>query len=251
MKKIFLIGKANDVSKSLKEELEKHFRVQLSVDTSTNVDSMIKLIDPDLIVVLLIGIKDDYIFRLFETKYPNIPVVIVATKSELDIFKDVINSRQCSIIERPVENSVVINKVHSLLGLNEWESKDTAPKPKEDTKTVLVVDDDALVLRSIKGLLEEDYEVMLANSGMKAMTTIGKKRPDLILLDYEMPVCDGRQTLEMIKADDDIKDIPVVFLTGVNDREHIEAVLKLLPSGYLLKPVSKDKLLGTINKIIG
>ena len=64
------------------------------------------------------------------------------------------------------------------------------------------------------------------------MTAIGKKRPDLILLDYEMPVCDGRQTLEMIRADEELKDIPVIFLTGVNDREHIESVLSLKPAGY-------------------
>lgn len=81
-------------------------------------------------------------------------------------------------------------------------------------------------------MLEEDYEVAVAISGAQAMTSIGKKRPDLILLDYEMPVCDGKMTLEMIRADEDMKDIPVIFLTAVNDKANIEVVLKLKPVGY-------------------
>ena len=71
-----------------------------------------------------------------------------------------------------------------------------------------------------------------------------------ILLDYEMPVCDGRMTLEMIRADEEMKDIPVVFLTAINDRANIEAVLKLKPAGYFLKPPVKDHLLGEIEKIL-
>lgn len=105
-------------------------------------------------------------------------------------------------------------------------------------------------LRSIQEMLKDDYDVSVATSGSQAMTTIGKKRPDLILLDYEMPVCDGRQTLEMIRTDKDLTDIPVIFLTGISDGEHIKAVLKLKPQGYLLKPAAKNGLLATIRKTI-
>lgn len=102
----------------------------------------------------------------------------------------------------------------------------------------------------MKAMLEADYEVAVAISGAQAMTSIGKKRPDLILLDYEMPVCDGRMTLEMIRADEELGSIPVIFLTAVNDRENIEAVLGLKPAGYMLKPPVKDKLLAEIAKIL-
>ena len=78
-----------------------------------------------------------------------------------------------------------------------------------------------------------------------------KKVPDLILLDYEMPEWDGRRTLEEIRNDEDLKDIPVVFLTAVADKAHISAVLKLYPSGYLLKPIEQQKLLDTIEKVLG
>lgn len=117
-------------------------------------------------------------------------------------------------------------------------------------KTILVVDDNATTLRGIKNVLDPYYEVILANSGMRAIAAIAKKRPDLVLLDYEMPVCDGKQTFEMIRADDEIKDIPVVFLTGVNDKVHITEVLKLIPAGYMLKPYEPEKLLSTIKNVL-
>ncbi|MBR6294429.1 MAG: response regulator, partial [Lachnospiraceae bacterium] len=71
-----------------------------------------------------------------------------------------------------------------------------------------------------------------------------------ILLDYEMPVCDGRQTLEMIRADEELSSIPVIFLTAVRDKEHIEKVLSLRPQGYLLKPSTRDNLIAKINEVI-
>ena len=139
------------------------------------------------------------------------------------------------------------------LGLNEKKvEKDAADEKREQSgkKRILVVDDNGTALRTMKAMLEEYYDVALAISGAQAMTSIGKKRPDLILLDYEMPVCDGKMTLEMIRADDDMKSIPVVFLTAINDRTNIEAVLKLKPAGYFLKPPIKDRLLAEIDRIL-
>jgi len=75
--------------------------------------------------------------------------------------------------------------------------------------------------------------------------------PDVILLDYEMPMCDGKMTLQMIRELEEAKDIPVVFLTGVSEKEHIKAVLGLHPAGYLLKPASAEVIFETLNKILG
>ena len=55
----------------------------------------------------------------------------------------------------------------------------------------------------------------------------------------------------MIRADKDMNDIPVIFLTAVNDRDNIEAVLKLKPAGYFLKPPVKDRLIAEIDKVLG
>ena len=71
-------------------------------------------------------------------------------------------------------------------------------------------------------MLKQKYEVRMATSGMQALTLIGKKKPDMIFLDYEMPVVNGKQVLEMIKTESDFSDIPVIFLTSKNDAKTIK-----------------------------
>ena len=111
---------------------------------------------------------------------------------------------------------------------------------------VMVVDDDAGTLRNIKSLLQDMYDVVLANSGRKALEIIGMENPDVVLLDYEMPLMKGPETMRHIREKRGFENIPVVFLTGVNDRAQITAALAMKPTGYLLKPVNKEKLLSTV-----
>lgn len=100
---------------------------------------------------------------------------------------------------------------------------------------ILVVDDSDFVRKAMEKLLGKDYEVILAKSGLSAIRCITLAKPDLILLDYEMPVCDGRQVLEMIRTERDFADIPVIFLTGKTDKESVAKAVSLKPAGYLLK----------------
>lgn len=102
-------------------------------------------------------------------------------------------------------------------------------------RKILVVDDSATICYGITKLLEPDYEVAQAESGVAAIRTITLNRPDLILLDYEMPVVDGKQTLEMLRWEKSFSDIPVIFLTGRSDPELVKNLLALKPAGYLLK----------------
>ena len=100
---------------------------------------------------------------------------------------------------------------------------------------VLVVDDSATLRESIRRLLEKDYDVDMAESGVAAIRAIILNRPDLVLLDYEMPVVNGRQTLEMLRSEKSFADIPVIFLTGRDDPKVVRELLSLKPAGYLLK----------------
>ena len=114
-------------------------------------------------------------------------------------------------------------------------------------KKILVVDDSGIMLRNIKRWLEDKYQVILANSGAMAIKYLAMNRPDLILLDYEMPVCDGKQVLEMIRAESEFSNIPVIFLTGKNDRESVLSVSALKPEGYLLKSMPPAQIVQTID----
>ena len=116
-----------------------------------------------------------------------------------------------------------------------------------DRKRVLVVDDDTEQLLNIKEQLEGFYDVTVVKSGEAAIKYLIKHTPDLILLDYDMPVTDGPQVLKMIHGEPGSSDIPVMFLTGRSDKKSIMKVLSLKPAGYLLKSIDRNTLLETLD----
>lgn len=115
-------------------------------------------------------------------------------------------------------------------------------------KKILVVDDSGAMLRNVKGWLEHKYQVILANSGTMAIKYLSTNRPDLMLLDYEMPVLNGKQVLEMIRSESEFSDIPVMFLTSKNDKESIQQVLSLKPEGYILKTTKPEQIVQMIDE---
>ncbi len=70
---------------------------------------------------------------------------------------------------------------------------------------------------------------------MKGIISLSRVKPDLILIDYMMPVCDGLQCLSMIRHEPETEKIPVIFLTGVKDMDKVRDAIKENPDGYLLK----------------
>ena len=115
-------------------------------------------------------------------------------------------------------------------------------------KNILLVDDDNTFLKTVKGWLSEAYRVTIVSSGAQALMYIADNKPDLILLDYEMPVTSGPQVLEMIRSETKTDTIPVIFLTGKGDRESVLKVLALKPDGYLLKSMEKAALLKSLEE---
>ncbi|MCI8779346.1 MAG: response regulator [Lachnospiraceae bacterium] len=118
-------------------------------------------------------------------------------------------------------------------------------------KHILVVDDDVRMLRVIKEHLRKSYDVATAINGKLALKFLENKQTDLILLDYVMPEEDGPAVLRKIHDNPDTQDLPVVFLTGMTDRSKIQEALSEKPQGYLLKPIDREKLIDTVEKIIG
>lgn len=161
--------------------------------------------------------------------------ILIGKKEEKEFVMQFIQEEfVLSFYERPLDMDVFVRDLllESALETNEGEKK-----------VILVVDDDTEYRQLIRGWLRADYHVALANSGVQAITWLAKNTCDLILLDYAMPVTDGKKVLEMLKSEENTKDIPVMFLTGKNDKESIMEVLKLNPDDYLLKTIGRDALL--------
>ena len=109
--------------------------------------------------------------------------------------------------------------------------------------TLLLVDDDEDFLALSKRWLKNDYAVTAVNSGKKALQYLENNRPDLVLLDYEMPEMNGPAVLETVRKTPGLENLPVVFLTGTEDRENVKRAEGLRPEGFLTKAMGKKGLL--------
>lgn len=123
-------------------------------------------------------------------------------------------------------------------------------KKKHPRKKILVVDDSLTVREAMKQLLSTNYSVSAVDSGVAAIRTIALDPPDLVLLDYEMPICDGRQTLEMLRSDEVMANVPVIFLTGRKDTSSVIGVMPLKPSGYILKTAKPNEIKAEIDEFM-
>ncbi len=132
-----------------------------------------------------------------------------------------------------------------------------APKTETETfvsrtnkRKILVIDDDPIMLKTIKQYLEKGYTVAAANNAKIALKFLESHSVDLILLDYKMPEMDGVQFLTEFRKNLDLNSaVPVVFLTGVADKALIQEAMKLKVNGYLLKPLDSIKLFEKIHSI--
>ena len=114
--------------------------------------------------------------------------------------------------------------------------------------TILVADDSMVVRAVLRRQLETDgHTVVEAVNGAEAIDACREYHPDVILLDVEMPVLDGHATLARLKADPQLKDIPVVFLTGRVDTADVVNGLRLGAHDYLRKPFEANELMARVS----
>ena len=114
--------------------------------------------------------------------------------------------------------------------------------------TVLLVDDAKENLTTIGQILRPFYHVRVANSGLRALQAVRTEpRPDLILLDVMMPMIDGYQVLQSLRAQTDLHDIPVIFVTALDADDDEEHGLSLGAVDYVTKPVKPALLLARVH----
>lgn len=224
----------------------------------------------------------------YKLSQENIPFVIIGAKENCDEFERVAVNVSDMSLYRPLSAEVIRERITTLLqkkGISPDQPKPTAgqtgnvqgqpnippsaglpdaqamppvfgqPLPQNtgtsQRKHILVVDDNSMMLRLVKEHLHEKYDVATALSGKIALKFLRNKKTDLILLDYEMPDENGPAVLEKLRASDATKNIPVVFLTGVTESKKIKEALIMKPQSYLLKPINRERLMDTIEKLIG
>lgn len=214
----------------------------ITVGTSVNEINAVK---EDITAVLmytdeeLVKKQQALVFLRDKIVEEDISVFVIGDVNELaEIRKLVPKQLLKKEFQRPIDVKAVVSDMDEYIKTN----------GKHTKKKILVVDDSGAMLRNVKGWLEDSYQVILANSGTMAIKYLSTNRPDLVLLDYEMPVLNGKQVLEMIRSEAEFSNIPVMFLTSKNDKESIQQVLSLKPEGYILKTTSPDQIVQMINE---
>ena len=170
----------------------------------------------------------------------NRPLCVMGSEKEIDEIEGTIPKNMIAHeFQRPVDVKSISAALRLLVRTGE---------SREQEKHIMLVDDDTLFLQAMQNWLGVRYKVTATKSGMQAITYIANNRPDLILLDYDMPITSGPQVLEMIRSEPKSADIPVIFLTGRNDRESVMKVMQLKPDGYLLKSMTKENIVASVDK---
>ena len=242
MHKILLISKTSSyfnitIGNKLKEEYE---IIEAKAETDdlnklpAEVSAWLVFLDKELLEA-----RQDLIFMRDKALDDEVPVFLIGDMDEITEAKKYLTG--CLLqneFARPIDVNEIVKTVDEYIKKNGNHLK----------KKILVVDDSGAVLRNVKGWLEEKYQVALANSGAMAIKYMTLNRPDLVLLDYEMPVVDGKQVLEMMRSEMEFSDIPVIFLTGKNDRESVMNVMDLKPEGYLLKTMPPQEIIQYIDE---
>lgn len=262
MKKVLLVGRFNESFQKMNQDLSNFFTVQLCSDNLELFAGILKMSKPDAILISAkeLGESHKELFALIGQKHGTIPVVCVGSKEELALVQTFPGCEEIKHVTTPTSVRNIVASINESLGISPRESSEkniTFRQPISRSmsaqrlrrKTVLLVDDAGVQLRAMEGMLKKDYDVKMATSGKEAIALIKKDCPDLILLDYNMPGCDGRETFELIQNEENGKDVPIVFVTGVNEKERIKEALKLKPEGYLVKPVKREELLETVRRV--
>ncbi len=120
------------------------------------------------------------------------------------------------------------------------------------TKKILVVEDNEKNLTLMRVLLEyQGYVVVLAQNGEEGIRLAREQRPDLILMDIQMPVMDGYAAIKILRGDPQLQGIKIIAVTGLAMRGDKELILQSGFDDYLAKPVEKQQLSAVITKCLG
>jgi CheY-like chemotaxis protein len=119
---------------------------------------------------------------------------------------------------------------------------DSAPVEKRSGKILIVEDTDSIIMLLSEYLRYKGYQVIIAHNGMEGVTLAIKEKPDLILMDVMMPVMDGVESTKQIRAEKDLKGIPIIALTALAMNGDKERCLQAGMNDYLSKPVQMREL---------
>ncbi len=249
MKDILIIREENNYNKAILDFLKNKYVTSI-IDFSAK-DTEFALVSEG--IPLIVAFVSDILpaslveLRRIIMYLKNNHICLLGTLFDFEKLEELIEKDNVHCIEIPLPIDSFQRQFERILAHNV--DLNSLAKTASRKHSILLVDDDPVCLRNMMSWLQNFYQVAVAKSGAACLSFLGKAKPDLILLDYEMPVCDGLQTLEMIRNEPEYADIPVMFLTGVSDTEKVREAIKLKPQGYILKNTDRVEFLNKIKAV--
>lgn len=275
--KVLLSGENTAAIDDFFLHMQESFEVLTTSRRKDDMEKHLEIFQPDIFVYCINAesVKDfNKVYMLKENLLRNkVPLVVLGAEEECKVFERMAINTADLMLVKPMGVSAIAENISKFLERikadeeayrqeqeelrkqkEEQEQEELRKQQEEEEakrrKHILVVDDDPRMLRLVNEQLNEHYDVATAISGKLAIKFLERKRTDLILLDYEMPVDNGPAVLKQLRDNPDTKDIPVVFLTGMTEKSKIQEVLVMKPQGYLLKPIDSEKLFKVIKDVL-
>lgn len=280
MKRILFVADFNDTAHCIQEAMLSRYQVQLcSMKNAEDVSHMIRMFRPDMVVVFISCYQNisSKLFYILTIVHAAIPIITIGKKEDTMQYEMLYSKTQYTHLYRPIKNRDIMKCIADRLHITEDENaehKDISDisnyienedkiKNKTDIwddaeldneadvdkrKHILLVDNDDEIYNNMKSIIGDRYRVSVAGTELQAMCMLEKDRPDMMFLSYEMPLCEGRIMLEMIRSDEELRKLPVVFLTKIAEKRNIASIIRLKPAGCILKPLDKEIVTRIIEK---
>lgn len=280
MKRILFVADFNDTAHCIQEAMLSRYQVQLcSMKNAEDVSHMIRMFRPDMVVVFISCYQNisSKLFYILTIVHAAIPIITIGKKEDTMQYEMLYSKTQYTHLYRPIKNRDIMKCIADRLHITEDENaehKDISDisnyienedkiKNKTDIwddaelyneadadkrKHILLVDNDDEIYNNMKSIIGDRYRVSAADTELQAMRMLEKDRPDMMFLSYEMPLCEGRIMLEMIRNDEELRKLPVVFLTKIAEKRNIASIIRLKPAGCILKPLDKEIVTRIIEK---
>ena len=270
--KLLLCGRNQLVIDEFYEHMESGYDLLTASPRFRDLVRHIEVFVPDMVIYCLYNETPDDYKKAIELqrhlKKVGAAFAIVGSAEDCKEFQDSTNMAADMILAKPLKYDVMRGNIYAFMldrerereaqgitrpaaggGIQSVPGVMAAPEPPR-RKHILVIDDDPLMLKLLKEYLHEDYDIATAVNGKIAYKFLENKTTDMVLLDYEMPGESGPEVFLNLRTRPALKDVPIVFLTGVTDAERVKEVLALQPQGYLLKPIDKEKLMTKVKSIL-
>lgn len=276
--RVLFTGSNNIVIEDLMKHVPIEYQLDKCVPQEAEFKDALQNFDPHTIVVCLSGESRETLrmFAVLErnSKHFGLPIIAIGNGEDCETFRRKVVQKNMQLFVRPLDKPLFMDTLVEFLKQrtaeleNEQEPDDLSESftnmnmsmslrekiekafAIHGRQTVLVVDDDITMLNVIKLYLQDLYDVVVVPSGKVALKYLSKKKADIVLLDYMMPEEDGPMVLKNIRTNSPQPNIPVLFLTGVDDSDMVMRGLEYRPNGYLLKPVTREVLLEKTTEII-